>query len=268
MVKYLKILFFLLISDVLFAQGIDSGWHIVNIKDAFGDETENKRVVYQTTGTFSNSATNNSYIDVLLLVDDPNSISVITYEYGQYCVNLDDAIYTYKIGSRIIDYCPLQGEFDMSFVFHPTHDEKTSLFYILKQGGLIKCNVYQDGSTYRFNVNADGFRDLLSEAFNGKDAYREYYYEVLDINSKKIEVEFELKYKWSFEKELVMRDNLDLKSLVTTYFNNKNEQYAFDRPGGYYQREKIEKEWGEPLLEQIRKLFLDDNIEYESFRAW
>jgi hypothetical protein len=91
MIKTLCLSFLLILFTgiSLFAQNNDV-WETIETVDEFGDKTGDKRLVYQTTGTFSNSATRNSNIDVLLLVDRPDSVSVIVYEYGNYRVNLGE----------------------------------------------------------------------------------------------------------------------------------------------------------------------------------
>jgi hypothetical protein len=85
----------------------------------------------------------------------------------------------------------------------------------------IKFSVYKDSSTYRFDVNADGFFDLLSENFSDKEAQRKYSYRVEDVTGKKIDVPFELKYKWTAEKEKLLRDDSTLQSLVRAFFSGK-----------------------------------------------
>jgi hypothetical protein len=107
----------LLFGQFIFAQNELSKWETVNIEDEFGDKTDEKRVAYQTTGKFSNSATSNSNLNVLILVDSPTDLSVVVFEYGKYKVNLKDAIFSYKIGKTIIDGVPLDGEFDMKYLW-------------------------------------------------------------------------------------------------------------------------------------------------------
>jgi hypothetical protein len=267
-------IFYLLLLPVCFTAANLSAqsdvWEVVEIVDEFGDKTGDKRLAYQTSGTFTNSATRNSDLDVMLLVDNPRGVNIIVFEYGRYRVELNGGLFTYKIGDTRIEHVPIKGKHDsvrLQGRIDP-RDEKTSLFYLLKQGGLIKFSVYEEGSTYRFDVNADGFLKLLSEVFTNTDSYLSFYYEVPGINNKLIEVEFTLNFKWDLEKEKQLKNNPDLQILVADFFRDKDKDFVLDRPGGYYQKEKAEQNWGVPLLDNIRHLFSDQDLEYISFRAW
>jgi hypothetical protein len=229
----------------LFAQN-NASWEIVETVDEFGDKTGEKRLAYQTTGTFSDSTTRNSTLDVLLLIDNPDSVRVTVFEYGRYKISLDDAIFTYKIGDIKIETVFLRGR----HIYE--EDEKISLIYLLKQGGLIKFSVYKNGSSYRFDVNADAFLTLLSENFRNKEARRKYSYRVEDINGRNIGVSFELNYKWTAEKEKLLRDDTFLQPLVMAFFSDKD---------GY----KYENQWEISLIEQIRQLYSDPSMDYGSW---
>jgi hypothetical protein len=269
MVKKLTfyLFFFLVFGMNLFAQ--NNVWHIVEIVDEFGDKTGDKRLAYQTVGTFTNSATTNSNLDILLLVDNPRTVSVVVFEYGKYRVDLNDGLFTYKVGDNRIENVPIEGEYDYSVRRQDgitPHNEMTSLFYLLKQGGLVKFSVYENRSTYRFDVNADNFLKLLSETFINTDSYLNFY-DVSDINNKIIKVEFVLTFKWNIERENLLKNNPNIQQIIFEFFKNKDKNFAYDRPGGYYQRDKVRQNWGDPLLENIKKAFPDLNFEYSSFSA-
>jgi hypothetical protein len=89
-----------------------------------------------------------------------------------------------------------------------------------------------------------------------------YQYKVSDINNGIINVKFSIRYTWSSEKEERYKDNLQLEEYIKDFFKTKNSNYAYDRRGGYYQNDKVKQDWGEPILQYIKELFSDENIEY------
>jgi hypothetical protein len=145
-------------------------WKVEEIVDTFGDKTGDRRLVYYTSGTFSNSATRDSHLDVLLYVNSPSWVSISVFEYGRYIINLDDTLFSYKTETIKIEHVPLQGEYTTRSLFNGKfeRDETTSLIYLLKQGGLIQFRAYKNGSAYQFNVNADNFLNLLLEIFGNE----------------------------------------------------------------------------------------------------
>jgi hypothetical protein len=267
--RFFCLVLFFIVGVNLFPQ--NDTWRVVEIEDAFGDKTGEKRLVYQTAGTFTNSVTTNSKLSVLLLVDNPRRVDIVVFEYGSYRVELDKGLFTYKINNSLIENVQIEGGWDHSSMRRngtSPRDESTSLLHLLKQGGVIKFSVYQNSSKYRFDVNADNFIKLLSEIFVNTDTFSIFYFEVPDKNNKLLEIEFELKFKWSIENENLLKNNESIQKAVSDFFQDKDKNYALDRPGGYYQRDKVEQDWGMPLLENIRQIFPDLNLEYSSFRAW
>jgi hypothetical protein len=267
MKRSITVIFIFISCCALYSQAANTKWDIVNTTDQFGDATERKRVVYQTTGIFSNSATTDSKLDVLILSDDPNSVFVTCYEYGKYRVDLTKALFSYKIGSSVIEGVPINGNYDLKYLSNPSYDEKTSLLYLLKQGGEIKVRVYQDGSSYLFTINANGFLEALEKAFTGQEARIKYYYEISDVKGKTIKVSFEIMYNWDSRKEAIFRDNEEIKKIATEYFSEKNRNYAYDRSGKYYDKDKVMQNWGIPFFELIRGNFPNENLEFVRFSA-
>ena len=83
-----------------------------------------------------------------------------------------------------------------------------------------------------------------------------------------MEIEFTLKFKWSIERENLLKNNANIQQIVIEFFKDKDRNFAYDRPDGYYQREKVKQNWGKPLLEKLKQTFPDLNLEYGSFRVF
>lgn len=138
-------------------------WELKNYSDEFGEQTANKYLVLMGEGVFSNSATSNSTLRVVLFVDE-NSFSFRLFEYGSSPVKDDDHIYV----TRIKDSVGIIHDFklwnsgqsgqigSMSFGSSDYDD----MVDILKKGGEIivtmKYSSYSD-SDYRFKLDVDGF---------------------------------------------------------------------------------------------------------------
>ncbi|WP_455756773.1 hypothetical protein [Sulfurimonas sp.] len=60
-------------------------WRVGSYVDSFGDDTKSKYITNQNKirGTFSNSATQNSKLDVTFLIDNYNDIAIQLYEYAR-----------------------------------------------------------------------------------------------------------------------------------------------------------------------------------------
>jgi hypothetical protein len=245
-------------------------WEITETeaKDSFGDKTDKitRGILYRGKGTL-----NNNEINIFISTEVPNAIGVYA-EYGSRFISLSDGVFSYKIGDKIYD------SFDYRNIGGPSinptgsvKDETKSFLYLLKQGGNIRVQVRKDGATYNFTVDADGFREAYSSALEGSWGNATYYYVVLDRNNIKVEVEFTIEYVWSYDKEERYKNNTQLEEFINNFFRTKDVYFAYDRPGGYYQREKVEENWAKPILQQVRALFSDESIEYrgyDGFRAF
>lgn len=99
-VVLLPILFIILVS--ILSNSNEGGqssnaveWTEKHYVDEFGASTNNKYMQTELNGTFSNSATTNSPLKVVLTVDMDSTIKIALYEYGDLMVK--DQIHTMKV---------------------------------------------------------------------------------------------------------------------------------------------------------------------------
>jgi hypothetical protein len=243
-------------------------------KDSFGDKTGRiiKGIRYSVEGTYTSSRTQyqEMKINISLSTEVPGGIGVYAFD-GRNSISLTDGVFSYKIGDKIYD------SFDYRNIGGPSinptgsvKDETKSFLYFLKQGGNIRVQVYKDQTTYNFTVDADGFKESYSEALAGSKWGRiTYYYVVPDRNNRNVEVEFSIEYTWSYEKEELYKNNPQLEEYIRNFFRTRNVNDANDGRG-YYRREFVQENWGKPILQQMRIIFFNENIEYnyDNFRAW
>jgi hypothetical protein len=253
MKKLVFILAMAIIGSVVFGQE----WKVVEIVDEFNDPTGDKRLSYWADGTFSDSAAQNSNATFLILVDSPFQVSVSAYKYGSYRERLDNSLFSYKIGNKKIANVPIQGKLILQ-----ERDETTSLLYLLKQGGLIQFSIREAYSSYRFDVQADEFSNLLSKTFKDEDFSISLNYEIPDRKGQILEVRMEIFYKWTLERENLLKNNPDLTKLVTNFFKDKDKKDGLYGDRNY---DEVMQDWGIPLLEQIKTLCSDKSMTLYSF---
>jgi hypothetical protein len=251
------------LSVSLFAQ--ENIWRIVEINDIFGDKTDKKRLVYQTTGTFSNSATQNSKLDVLLLVDNPKSVRIIAYKYGSSRVELDGGLFSYKVGTTTIEYVTIRGEsawLSKRESGSIQNGEAAALTNLLRQGQPIKIVVYKDGATYRFDVGTENYMKLSSEIFSGMGLILRCKYEVKDINNMPMTIDFDIIYNWTPDREALLYNNPRMKQVVEAYFFDMDFDYVRDNQSSYKREIEVDNESALPLFENIKELFPDLELEF------
>jgi hypothetical protein len=240
-------------------------------RDRFGDKTGSviKGIEYRVDGSFRSSFTQYQERDIKIIISTqvPSVIGVRAFD-GRNLESLREGLWSYKIENEIIENQRFDGP-----SLSPTGsitDETKSFLYLLKQGGTIRVQVYKDGTTYSFTIDADGFKEVYSEALEGEEGSITYYYVVPDRNNRNIETQFTINYIWSYEKEERYKNNPQLEEYIRNFFRTKDRNFINDSRG-YYRRERVEREWGEPILQQIRVLFNDNSIEFRSnsgFRAF
>tara|TARA_Y100001935_G_C17130566_1_gene420379 strand:- start:124 stop:747 length:624 start_codon:yes stop_codon:yes gene_type:complete len=153
-------------------------WSIKYYVDDFGDPTDEGYIAhdYYIKGTFSNSATTNSNLNVYFLISGADDIAVQLYEYAgnspvkaystdEYKILIKDSKglkhsmigKMYEGGNRIY--------FDPSF--KDNHISK--MHNILLDGGEISVVITKEEyglSTYKFKLKADGYKNAFTQLFN------------------------------------------------------------------------------------------------------
>ena len=159
------------------AEPVDPGyysprnWEEAYYVDEFGDNTTVSYLRGIFEGTFSNSATSGSNLDVILFVD--KQISADDYfrirliEYGSHIANIDnddDIVLKVKVNDAVYEsesFVVLENDiyFDMD------SPAISKLITELEAGREISCIIditsrFGNGSNYRFKVDANGLADL------------------------------------------------------------------------------------------------------------
>ena len=153
-------------------------WSIKYYVDDFGDPTDEGYIAhdYYIKGTFSNSATTNSNLNVYFLISGADDIAVQLYEYAgnspvkaystdEYEILIKDSSgikhsmsgKMYEGGKRVY--------FDPSF--KKNHISK--MHNILLAGGEVSVVITKKEyglSNYKFKFNADGYKNIFTQLFN------------------------------------------------------------------------------------------------------
>ncbi|MBE5782376.1 MAG: hypothetical protein E7329_03565 [Clostridiales bacterium] len=157
----------------------NNSWELKHYVDEFNDPTDAWYVRTTTTGAFSNTATANSEVTAVLVIDEQN-IAIMLYEYGHYPVtNTSSKMLEYSV--RIKDgndethtfdgYLTAGGDriilwSDESFgPYDSTRSLYSEIINILSAGGNVRFSISEDGNAvtkYTFRVDANGFKDVYS----------------------------------------------------------------------------------------------------------
>jgi len=154
----------------------DDTWNIVEIVDEFKDPTGDIRLAGSTQGTFSNSATRESRLEVLCLVDITDKEPDLYFrllEYGSHDATLYDDFVSYSIKDGSGDKHQFYWSSpNYSSKYFQTIDNTYSggrtnrdfMLPIFKAGGIVKIVISADNSTYNFDFDCSNFSELLTEA--------------------------------------------------------------------------------------------------------
>ena len=145
-------------------------WQIFKYIDEFGESTKKRYITTQNDlfGTFSNSATENSKLKVRILIDNPERISIMLFEYeGNNPVKKSSYQgYSIKVKSKSSNPITIYG---INSTDRILLNEKSSrqLTELLKEGGKIQFYIIENSdyspSSYNFEIeNADGFADIIT----------------------------------------------------------------------------------------------------------
>lgn len=153
------------VEDIMEAR-IPSPWELVRSVDEFGDPTGDTTLMANLEGTFSNTATTNSDLDVCVFYE-PSFISFRLIEYGFTPANyrstltvkikVDDTITTGYVDNLLTS----NGFFGLGAKSNAElYDE---LYNALTNGKKVKFVITCGSSTYNFTLMGKDFGDLVKE---------------------------------------------------------------------------------------------------------
>lgn len=146
------------------------GWELKYYVDEFGDPTSNQYVgnTDYIEGTFSNTATTNSKLNVLFVIDK-DDVGIVLFEYGRNRVKnsssrySDDYTITMKLpnGEKIYMASSIKAGGDRILVT-PGHVE--TVISAFSRAGSVDFYIVEDDTpttTYRFTVETSNFAEIF-----------------------------------------------------------------------------------------------------------
>ena len=147
----------------------DIGWKVETYTDEFGEPGKEKFIRNNTrvTGSFSNSATERSPLNVDFLIDGPNSISIQLYEYAGSNPVKSSTESGYSVKVKQGSEQPvrlLAHNYSDRLQFNSSNSKILSK--MLEKGGSIKFAIAEiseySKSTYSFEINnSSGYSEVL-----------------------------------------------------------------------------------------------------------
>lgn len=142
-------------------------WTLSSFVDDFGDDTKNKFIETTTEGTFSNSATMNSFLGVRILFTKKNiGLFMHEYNYGRSPESfIGDGSIMMKNSDGVVVKGYTGNKWNNGGGIAINGNSYTRIKnFLMKSKGEIKVNVKDDySSTYDFTINADGFAEKFKE---------------------------------------------------------------------------------------------------------
>ena len=152
-------------------------WRVDYYVDDFGDPTSSSYISNRVDGTFSNSATSDSYLYVQLLIDSfPNAwIHFRLSEYDKRSPVTGYMTYGQKFSGRVRDDKGITTNFDATLskgsigIFPEQQFQKTLMSLIESNQNLRFILSERDGTaTYRFSINTSYFANAKRKALERK----------------------------------------------------------------------------------------------------
>lgn len=133
-------------------------WYSGNYVDDFGDPTGEGFIGYSTTGSFSNSATSNSNLNVKILVDD-NSFGIELMEYSDNPVSYFYTEALIRVKSSYGNVTSFRGNINKQLARLYINDYSQMIRLFRYSTGDIKFVIKESKgfSEYKFSVSADCF---------------------------------------------------------------------------------------------------------------
>lgn len=138
-------------------------WQIGTFTDEFGEQTNNKFLLLQGSGVFSNSATTNSKLLAALCLNTTDEFSLMLVEYGSNIVKTSDS-YSVRIkdAKGEVFNMRMYGDVSSGRLSPSSYDDNATLQHILNESGdvifsITQNNSYGTPSTYLFKLNVAGY---------------------------------------------------------------------------------------------------------------
>jgi len=148
---------------VLLLVGVSPAWAWVlgTLVDEYGDATTKKYIQTEAIGTFSNSATRDSFLKVEVIVDQENHVGVFLHEYSP------DRSPVYFTGSGVMMAKNSTGKtfktqsigrWSQTGGISLINDRSAFISFLRNSNSEIKVVVHDEySSTYNFTISAYGF---------------------------------------------------------------------------------------------------------------
>lgn len=145
-------------------------WYIKNYVDEFKEETDEKYIAQISFGSFSNSATTNSNLTAVLVIDT-DDFRIKLEEYGSLIVKNEGSMnLSVKDKDGEVTAFEMYNDSDGYLNFKYSNNKSTDyerMIQILLKGGTAKfycvSNRYSSKSTYNFNVHCECLQNALNE---------------------------------------------------------------------------------------------------------
>lgn len=158
-------------------------WEIIDIVDDFGDGTGENCIKSAVTGIFSNTATSDSDLTVIVFINNTDSGEYIVefrlLEYNETSAthfSSDDMILKTKVDDEIIEYRLFGGEnsnsdiyiIPLSFSRIDQGRDGELLVKELYEGNDVRCIIEMGSSKYTFTLEAGNLKKIIDENREGK----------------------------------------------------------------------------------------------------
>lgn len=146
-----------------------TNWTVLPFVDAFGDETSGTYIgSSEISGSFSNTATNNSDLTVFVFYDEQFGFSFRLLEYGNHKATFlasDNPHLYFKLDESTYILSFVKGRLtnsDLSISDPEFQTKSASLFRdTLLSGGSLPCVIINHNSEYSFTIDGSGFSEAL-----------------------------------------------------------------------------------------------------------
>jgi hypothetical protein len=164
--KNLKVMMMTLMMCLVTMSSFSQSWEIKESKDEFGDATGDKYAVCQNgNGTFSNSATTNSDLTVVIFYSK-DGIYLNFWEYDRSKANFGSDIEygSIQIKDSIGTVHDIKVEQFKSTLYIKKTDIELFIKLMCENTGYLKCYYREvskySSSTYKFRLNTEGFKTI------------------------------------------------------------------------------------------------------------
>jgi len=143
-------------------------WQLRTFADNFGDETREQFIYYTAIGTFSNSATINSFLGVEIIITKTNA-GILLHEYSwnsqaQYFIGGGTIELKNDYNSKISLFTSGKWNDNGGVLIPKSKYEEFKTFLVHSRGRVVKAYIKDTySSSYRFDINLNGFTYAYSQ---------------------------------------------------------------------------------------------------------